>query len=482
MWHPVIQKLYDEFGIPNEHHAIDERGFVWFCGGLIEQKVLAGETRNLDGESVTAIGVCTWVAYEVTETELTLPALAYANGFASLNALCWERRLRTIRLQATIYCSDRNIPGTLRLVSAAMATQLMMVITMGTDLAASLGGLVRKGDPSRSPGPFSPTLLNALALFAGHQTEPSRFDQREFALLEKADPHPWLMLMAGADGFTAELPFTGSRPAAISKTGLETALLRGSVSDHPQLGTGLRLRLTLPVTSSPLLAFNLNSWEGGEWTGFHQLGAWSHTDDGLTFGTFIPANVYMTNLLPVLVWHAAARAGSVAREFLAKSVSSTLEQAAPIQRQPRHKMPTTQPNGSGQSFSDQLLSVGCPCALCGSPDVSCAFNFGLAHIDKISRNWLPTIASVGAAFGLSAIGVRARVPLYGPSSTKRGRIYWMRLVLCGPCNNKELALWGGRSWPRKATFQRHALWETLCSRGFDSFISPGELSSWGTTA
>ena len=68
------------------------------------------------------------------------------------------------------------------------------------------------------------------------------------------------------------------------------------------------MRLTLPVTASGEAVAQLNGAEVSEWTGFHQLGAWCWSDTGLTFVTFLPAKVYMFNLLEVLAWHMAARA------------------------------------------------------------------------------------------------------------------------------------------------------------------------------
>jgi hypothetical protein len=260
-----------------------------------------------DGETIGRIQITTTIARRVQLTPKTLSALAYVNRFASLSALVLDGE--SLALRASLYVSERSEPGAERLAVAAMATQLVQTITQGRQLAELMGGTFDATEqkvPSNAPP--SPVLVNALALFAGENEDRSAFGTFEFVRLTKADPHPWVMANADAGGFTAELPFTGDTPAALSAIGPVTALLEGSDERHPQLGNGLQLRLTFPLEATPDVAQRLNRAESEEWTGFHQLGAWCSGPEGLTFVTFLPAKVYMFNLLEVLVWHMAARA------------------------------------------------------------------------------------------------------------------------------------------------------------------------------
>jgi hypothetical protein len=76
---------------------------------------------------------------------------------------------------------------------------------------------------------------------------------------------------------------------------------------HPALGSGLQLRLVLPVEPDVMIAQKLNANELIE-PDAHQLGAWCVDEEkGLMFGGFVPAAAFVPGLSRSLVYHLSAR-------------------------------------------------------------------------------------------------------------------------------------------------------------------------------
>ena len=101
-------------------------------------------------------------------------------------------------------------------------------------------------------------------------------------------------------------------------------LTASSRDRHPQLGSGLRLRLELPINVSAEegadLAWMLNALETLADTSTHTLGAWclkstppdSQDMRSVTFVSFVPAAAYRKGLLDVLAIDMAIRTRWVA--------------------------------------------------------------------------------------------------------------------------------------------------------------------------
>jgi hypothetical protein len=76
---------------------------------------------------------------------------------------------------------------------------------------------------------------------------------------------------------------------------------------HPSLGSGLQMRLLLPLEPDDQIAQKLNANECLE-PDAHQLGAWCVDDDkGLMFAGFVPAAAYTPGLARALVYHLSAK-------------------------------------------------------------------------------------------------------------------------------------------------------------------------------
>jgi hypothetical protein len=76
---------------------------------------------------------------------------------------------------------------------------------------------------------------------------------------------------------------------------------------HPALGSGLQVRLVLPVRPDVETVQRLNAYEVLE-PDAHQLGGWC-LDEGLgvTFVMFLPSAAHTANLTTAIAWHMAAR-------------------------------------------------------------------------------------------------------------------------------------------------------------------------------
>src|SRR5204863_5961875 len=105
---------------------------------------------------------------------------------------------------------------------------------------------------------------------------------------------PPCILATGDDrgaGLTAEFPFFE-----------RTSLLRATTEEaHPQLGTGILFRLSLPITDSkqdwPKGAHLLNTRELDSFTRAPFLGSWCAGDQAITFVSFYPNIAYQPGLL-----------------------------------------------------------------------------------------------------------------------------------------------------------------------------------------
>jgi hypothetical protein len=76
---------------------------------------------------------------------------------------------------------------------------------------------------------------------------------------------------------------------------------------HPALGSGVQLRLAIPVEPDAAIAQRLNANEAAQ-PDAHQLGAWCvDPERGLAFVSFIPSAAWVPELLRALVYHAAGR-------------------------------------------------------------------------------------------------------------------------------------------------------------------------------
>lgn len=107
----------------------------------------------------------------------------------------------------------------------------------------------------------------------------------------------------GPDGLSAEFAF-GSEQTSL--------LVADSCERHPMLGSGLLLRLHLPLKVSSAqaaaLAGGLNRLERNGGVMAHALGGWTTGDDRPVYVTFVPTVMYQLNVLQNAVLSMGRRA------------------------------------------------------------------------------------------------------------------------------------------------------------------------------
>jgi hypothetical protein len=154
--------------------------------------------------------------------------------------------------------------------------------------------------------------LATLRLLAEQNREFAPAAGIDFTSLQGLDPRPWAMAFAGKGGMTAELRFTSNVPSFVAAATIEapgTALLQLNTDfPHPQLGDGVLMRLTLPVTATPEHTNLLNLLEakdGADNAG--QLGGWCLDANSPVFVTFVPTCLLEWDWLTSFVYDNAIR-------------------------------------------------------------------------------------------------------------------------------------------------------------------------------
>jgi hypothetical protein len=267
---------------------------------------------------------------DVPDREQTYAALGAMNEFAGLSTLYFDPSKSIVRSHTTMYLYPGN-RWMDKLLKVAVASQDAEAHLSERELLGALGG----GVPDLSNHPISgervemDAMLHILSNMPGKHY-PSPFSEEVFESVLGMQPQLWVRASGGA-GLTAEFPFYDAGPAvphAGTGEGTGTALLLASGTEkNPRLGSGLLLRLCLPLVldaeSANRLANNLNLAEAREWTETHLLGSWCTKGTDVCFVCFVPAMVGL-GLEPaqraILVYNLVASMGVRAKwvkEYLA---------------------------------------------------------------------------------------------------------------------------------------------------------------------
>jgi hypothetical protein len=144
--------------------------------------------------------------------------------------------------------------------------------------------------------------VGELVVPAGAQPSPWVGDEMELAL-ELVKQLPTVLATGGPEGLTAEFPFLG-----------DTSLLRVLPdAEHPLMGTGLLVLLTVPVDGVGMSdALDVGGYELLEVVRAPFLGSWRPDEHGLTWAAFYPNAVFQEGLARNVVLGTAVRAKWVA--------------------------------------------------------------------------------------------------------------------------------------------------------------------------
>lgn len=294
----ILNFVIDRLQIEDEWFEWRGRGFTWWAGPLA-QHVTFADPRDLHGVRAATLHVHTDLLADVPRVATTWRRLASINRLATLSAYVADVPAGTVRLHASVTVTEANWPMARALALHAAALQVADAHAEVSELARIFGaGVHATAHPVRGPRAQVDEMIGVVEVYQQRGQDASPFTTEELAGLVHLEPRPWMMAANEPKRVLADLEFAPGRPSRLE--------LDASV-DHPALGSGLQLRLAIPVEPDAAIAQRLNANEAAQ-PDAHQLGAWCVDDDsGLAFTAFIPSAAHMPDLSRALVYHLAGR-------------------------------------------------------------------------------------------------------------------------------------------------------------------------------
>jgi hypothetical protein len=279
--------------------AVQERtSFSWWAHSLA-QRVWVAPPREFQGVELTTLHIETDLLADVPMNGSTWTRLANINQFASLSAYVADASQGTVRLHSSVSLTAENWPLARTIALHAMALQMADAYGEASELAEAFGGRVAATPHPRQGMRERPDeMVGILEVYQQRGEGDSPFDEDEIAQLVHLEPRPWTMAANEPQRLDADLDFATDLPARLELDASEK---------HASLGSGLQMRLLLPVEPDDAIAQKLNANECVE-PDAHQLGAWCvDPERGLMFTGFVPAAAYTPGLSRALAYHLSAK-------------------------------------------------------------------------------------------------------------------------------------------------------------------------------
>ena len=279
--------------------AVQERtSFTWWAHSLA-QRVWVAEPRELQGVQLTTLHVETDLLANVPMGATTWTRLAGVNQYATLSAYVADAAQGTIRLHSSVSLTAENWLLARSIALHAMALQMADAYAEAAELAAAFGGTVAASPhPARGLRERPDEMVGILDTYQQRGDGDSPFTADEIAELVHLEPRPWTRAANQEHRLDADLEFA---------TDLHARLELDASERHASLGSGLQMRLLLPVEPDEAIAQKLNASECLE-PDAHQLGAWCVAPEhGLMFTGFVPAAAYSPGLARAIVYHLSAK-------------------------------------------------------------------------------------------------------------------------------------------------------------------------------
>ncbi|MBY0495919.1 MAG: hypothetical protein K2Y23_17050 [Cyanobacteria bacterium] len=294
----VLRFLTARMQIEAEWAVQEQTSFTWWAHTLA-QRVWVAPPREFQGVQLRTLHIETDLLAGVPMNEATWTRLASVNQFATLSAYVADQSQGTIRLHASVSLTSENWLMARAIALHAMALQMADAYAEAAELAAAFGGTV-----AASPHPHQglrerpDEMVGIVQIYQQRGEGESPFGTDEIAELVHLEPRPWTMAANQPQRLDADLEFA---------TDMHARLELDSSERHAALGSGLRMRLLLPVEPDDAIAQKLNASECLE-PDAHQLGAWCvDRERGLMFTGFVPAAAYTPGLSRALVYHLSAK-------------------------------------------------------------------------------------------------------------------------------------------------------------------------------
>lgn len=294
----ILDFLIDRMQIDEAWRVREAESLTWWAASLA-QRVWAAPARGLQGVEVITLHLETDLLTGVRLDDATWRRLASINRFASMSAYVADQLTASIRLHASVSVTEDNWLMARALALHAMALQVADAHSEAEALADAFGATIaRSGHPDRGVRSEPDEMLDVVEIYQQRGQDDSPFDSDELADLVHLEPRPWALAVNELHRFDADLAFTTETTARLEFD---------NSNPHPALGSGLQMRLFLPVEPDAAIAQKLNANERLE-PDAHQLGAWCvDENDGLVFSGFIPSAAHLKNLSRAMAYHMSAR-------------------------------------------------------------------------------------------------------------------------------------------------------------------------------
>ena len=294
----VLRFLTARMQIEAEWAVQEQTSFTWWAHTLA-QRVWVAPSRDVLGVPVRTLHIETDLLADVPTTSSTWAQLANMNRFASLSAYVADPGRQSIRLHASVSMTEDNWLLARSIALHAMALQMADAHAEAAALATAFGGRVDATPHPRQGMRERPDeMVGILDIYQQRGEGESPFTADEIAALVHLEPRPWVMAANELHRLDADLEFAEGSPARLEVDASER---------HASLGSGLQLRLLLPVEPDEMVAQRLNANECLE-PDAHQLGAWCVDGErGLMFSGFVPAAAHTPGLSRALIYHLSAK-------------------------------------------------------------------------------------------------------------------------------------------------------------------------------
>ena len=335
-----VDDLFARLLIDDAWALRDDRSFSWWPHRVV-QRVRAEEAVGENDAAGSRVHVETDVLFAEAITLRQAGVLADLLRYPPLSSLVVDREDGVVRLWSAVLVTKETAPVALGFLSASAALQAIYAEGGREGLEDELGLPAATSEHPRSGArPHPDGMLELLkARIAPEGAKASRF----------TDPSDWIGAAAALQpfgaraeasprGLDARLPFLDPLEGTHPLGPRASALLQGRHAErHPEMGTGVFLRLFLPADAAPAtadVALNLNAKEREVPFAIDATGAWTLESPETTFALaavggkprlcyvrFVPNALHLPGLLPALAADMARRADAT-REHLHEVVST----------------------------------------------------------------------------------------------------------------------------------------------------------------
>ncbi len=294
----ALKFLTARMQIEAEWAVQEQTSFTWWAHTLA-QRVWIGPARDVQGVPLRTLHVETDLLAGVPMTTSTWARLASMNCYATLSAYVADTERQTVRLHASVSMTEDNHLLARAIALHAMALQIADAFAEAAELAEAFGARVDATPHPRQGLRGQPDeMVGILDIYQQRGDGESPFTDDEIAELVHLEPRPWVMAANEPHMLHADLEFADETPARLE---LDASW------KHAALGSGLQMRLLLPIEPDDMVAQRLNANECLE-PDAHQLGAWCVDQErGLMFAGFVPAAAFTPGLSRALVYHLSAK-------------------------------------------------------------------------------------------------------------------------------------------------------------------------------